>query len=1024
MYTEQMIPEPALPVVLATLIQPYLSVAERSLIDKAYQLAAKTGCHVVHADGRTLLAHATAVAVQLAHWQAPAAVLSAALLAMSQATASFTQPQLAATFQTDVADLVQSLADHSHLSDNYSTAYTTSPKERMATIHSELPWLLVSLQRSPTAFVIRLADKLQQFQSLAKLPHKEQIAFATNVNDIFVPFADRLGMNQVKYALEDAAFAILQPDIIAQMQQRYPLQRRQQAIRPLLQQVEAALVRQGIAATVQTQTRSFFDLYCLESSVKAELLPHLVDPIVVVTQDEASCYQALGVVNAVWPPQLGNINDLIALPRPNGYRGLHTRLHYRSDEVVMVLIRDQTMQQVAEAGITAVWQGYHNPIDLKLPGWQDPPPGKINLLTPSGELVLLPKGATPIDFAYAIHIGLGHQCTGAMVNGRTRSLDSVLENGDTVRILTGVAHVGPSADWLSFVKTKRARTAIRRWLKTEQESSLPPLPLPDNISLTDMPLMPKASLRSLAKSGLPQRMAACCHPEPPDDIVGYVTKNQLVSIHRANCARVRGLRPLIEAHWENIDLQLHEEIYLLAIDRPGLIHDISQVVSDANLNMNAFFAERMVDGSAQIRIILGDVPHWKVDRLLKELSAVWRIRLVERRAPGFLPAATNSGVGGNPYTLRPVTGRGFYGRKRELGELIQNLRNMRPGEAVLLWGPRRVGKTSLLLELMQNNMNNRDYIVVFIDMQKLSGRSTIVFIREILQEVAQKAGQPEAVPKFNRLKQDPLGYFRSFLDNSPSLRHKHLVLILDEFQIITTLSQETVTLADINHTFRSLIQHQGGLTIIFSGGGVLDRLLRQSEASFMLEVVRFQKIEVLDETAARKLIVEPAHHVRYEDTAVEYLLYLTARHPYYLQWLCGELMTRAKRDQWQRIDQPRLQLLLDEWLPQQGEQVFSHLWGSSTKFNAKEQFINKLVLAILATHADADGFLSLEQIEAAFPSHILTKKDSLWYTLQNLAKMDTITIKGEQYAIQIPLFHRWMQLNYTVDHILKEEKHR
>lgn len=1008
-----MIHKPAANPPFDTLLQSYLAAADQAFVLRAYQFACQGLDQASHPDGRLLHHHATAVANQLAQWQAPAAVLAAALLAPMHANAPLDLAhlnQLATHFSLEVAQLVQNLASHDQLSDNYATDYITSTSERLAVITSELPWLVLTLQRSPTAVVIRLADKLQQFQSLANLPLPAQTAFATNVNAIFVPFADRLGMKLVKYKLEDAAFAVLQPELFASMQKRYPVAKRTQAMLPLLQQVGHALAQRGIAAHVKTQTRSFFDLYRLESSIKSELPFYLIDPIVVIVEDVAACYQALGAVNSIWPPQLSQISDLIAAPRANGYRALHTRLHFQPDEVVIVLIRDQAMQVIAEAGITAVWCGYPSPIDLKFPGWQDPPPGKINLLTPSGDIMTLPKGATPIDFAYAIHIGLGHQCTGAMVNGRTKSLNTPLENGDVVRILTGMAHVGPSPEWLSFTKTKRARTAIRRWFKTEHDNHFSPPNSPDNLALKEAQPAPKAILRSLAEADLPQRIAACCRPDPPDDIVGYVTKNHVVSIHRANCARVRGLRPLIEAYWENMDLQLHKEIYLLVLDRPGLVRDVSQVVANAQLNMNAFFAERGLDGSAQIRIVLGEVPHWKTDQLLTELNTVPGIRFVERRTPSFSTMLTNSGVERNPYTLRPVTGHAFYGRQRELMQLIQNLRDVRPGEAVLLWGPRRVGKTSLLLQLEQHIMNNRDYIMVFIDMQRLSGRSTTIFIRDILRKISEAVGEPQTAPKFNRLRQDPLGYFRSFLDNSPILRRKHLVLILDEFQLLADLSEEEVTLADINHTFRSLIQHQGGLTIIFSGGGVLDMLLRQSEASFMLEVARYQKIEGLDEAAARQLVEEPARHIRYSATAVDHLLYLTARHPYYLQWICGELMTWAEREQWQQIDKLHLQLLLDEWLPQQGEQFFNHLWGSSTKFNARDLFINKLLLTVLATQADAHSFLSLSQIEAHFPNQILSKKDSLWYMLQNLAKMDTVLMKDEQYTIQIPLFHRWMQL--------------
>ncbi len=255
------------------------------------------------------------------------------------------------------------------------------------------------------------------------------------------------------------------------------------------------------------------------------------------------------------------------------------------------------------------------------------------------------------------------------------------------------------------------------------------------------------------------------------------------------------------------------------------------------------------------------------------------------------------------------------------------------------------------------------------------------------------------------------------MDNNPHLRDKQIVLIIDEFQLLPHLTEEEVSLADINLAFRSLIQHRGGLSIIFSGGGVLDSLLSQPDASFMLEVARYQKVDCLDEPAARQLVVEPAQRVVYTPTAVDALLTLTARHPYYLQWLCGELMSRAEREEREVIADEHVEQLLTGWLPEQGEQFFNHLWGSSAGLTRPQQFLSKLALVTMAN--GAAEMMPLAEMESLL-SGVLVDTPRLWYVLQDLAQMDTVMSKGEQYIIKMPLFRRWLRENYTVDRVLKE----
>jgi GTP pyrophosphokinase len=1060
----------------------YLTPPDQNRVDTAFSLAEQAHHGRFRLDTSPYIHHPLAVADQLAQCYAPADVLAAALLhdvLKPKYAGGVTLADIEIGLGETVARLVNTVASLGRYGAIYPVGDET-PSAKMDALTARMPWAALILQREPLAVVIKLADKLHNFQSLQVLSAERQIAFATGVRGVFVPFAERLGLRQAKQALEDAAFRVLQPEEYQKMESRYPVAARQEAAAPLIRQVEEQLAAAAVSARVSSHSRSYYEIYQMETAVENRPIPlHTADPLIVVPPNEADCYRVLGLIHSLWPPQLGKMWDYIAAPKPNAYRALHSRVRLPDDAWLQLVIRDEAMQIVANHGITAVWRDIPVTVSPTFHDWQEPPPGQIGVLTPDGDFKMLPEGATPIDFAYAIHSGLGHQCTGAMVNGRQAPLDTPLHTGDVVRILTGNASVGPSPDWLVSVKTARARQAIRRWLKLQKPgdaaekgwslldrrlrqagmilASSEILQQLDetarhmgydsrnelfvaiglrrraasevvkSLQTTDTAVSTRPALQatvlSLDNANIPQQLAACCRPQPPDSIVGYQTARGVVTIHRADCAAARRLRPVIQADWSHIQTDPQFEIHIQAIDRRGLVEDIAAIIAEANINMTSFHADQMPDGSAEMVLGLSDMPPWQRDRLLNRLRRVPEVRQAESRSPTNAAPFSEQSVMArhfeNPYSLRPVTGESFYGRRQELRTLIDNLRNVRPGEAVLLWGPRRIGKTSLLREFQQRVMNSEDYLLAFVDMQGLSGRSTTMFLRDIIKAlVASVADERTRAPNISRMKRDPLGYFRGFLENAPGLQDKFIVIILDEFQLLSSLQEDNVTLADINRYLRSLIQHRGGLSIVFSGGGVLDHLLQQPEASFMLEVARQQKVDCLDAAAARDLIVRPAPRIQYDDAVVDRLLALTAGHPYYLQWMCGELILQADRVRRPSIRPEHLDDLLKIWVPFQGEQFFNHLWGTSTGFTARQLEMGKLALAAVAGSVGEARWFDLAELAGLTAPHL--DETQLWHVCQDLLKMDTLTKSEDRYCIRMPLFQHWMQANYSVERVVKE----
>jgi hypothetical protein len=320
-------------------------------------------------------------------------------------------------------------------------------------------------------------------------------------------------------------------------------------------------------------------------------------------------------------------------------------------------------------------------------------------------------------------------------------------------------------------------------------------------------------------------------------------------------------------------------------------------------------------------------------------------------------------------------------------------------------------------------MSSKDYVLAFVDMQSLSGRSTTMFLRDIVKAIVRALPESATAkaPTLARMKRDPLGYFRGFLENVPDLRDKHIVLILDEFQLLSELYDEQVTLADINRYFRSMIQHRHGLSMIFCGGGVLETLLYQPEAAFLLELVRHQEIGCLDEVAAQQLIVQPAHRIQYDEAAVDYLVDVTAGHPYYLQWLCGELLARADREQRSSISLQHLQDAVTDWLPYQGEHFFSHLWGNGIGYDMDAQQRHKLVLTAVTESAIDDRWVMLDQVCRSGAGTIL-EESQIWRVLQDLVKIGTLDADQNHYRIKVALCEMWLRSNYNVERMIREIK--
>jgi len=360
----------------------------------------------------------------------------------------------------------------------------------------------VAMARDPRVLVIKLADRLHNMRTLRFLPPVKQERKARETLEVLAPLAHRLGMNTVKWELEDLAFATLYPkrydEIVRLVAERAPS--RDTYLHEVVDRVNVDLREGSIKATVTGRPKHYYSIY-QKMIVRGREFADIYDlvGIRVLVENERDCYATLGVIHANWQPVPGRFKDYIAMPKFNMYQSLHTTVIGPGGKPVELQIRTQGMHRTAEYGIAAHWKYKEiKNADVSDPsavsdemGWlrqlldwqreaQEPEEfldslrfdlgaSEVYVFTPKGDVVALPTESTPVDFAYAVHTEIGHRCIGARVNGKLVALESALDNGDTVEIFTSKAeNAGPSRDWLAFVKSPRARTKIRQWFARER----------------------------------------------------------------------------------------------------------------------------------------------------------------------------------------------------------------------------------------------------------------------------------------------------------------------------------------------------------------------------------------------------------------------------------------------------------------------------------------------------------------------------------------------------------------------------
>ncbi len=470
-------------------VAAYHPEPDLDIIKKAYVYSAKVHQGQVRKSGEPYLIHPLEVAGLLAQLRLDEATIVAGLLHDTVEDTLATIEEIKELFGDEVALIVDGVTKLS----KFSASQKLSQEEKQA---ENFRKMLVAMAQDIRVILVKLADRTHNMRTLDHMSEEKQARIAQETLDIYAPLANRLGISWVKTELEDLSFRYTRPKDFAELEQRVSKKKkeREKYVDDVVALITSKLKDAGIPAEVSGRFKHFYSIHkkMRSQGIEFEQVPDVI-AFRIITNDLAHCYGALGLIHQMWKPVPGRFKDFIAIPKPNMYQSLHTTVIGPLSERIEIQIRTEEMHRIAEEGIAAHWAYKEGKSELtrdaekfawlrQLLEWQqdlkDPKEfldtvkvdlftDEVFVFTPRGDVRSLPRGATPVDFAFAIHSAVGEKCVGAKVNGKIVPLRYKLKNGDQVEVLTSPqAH--PSKDWLTFVKTSRAQQKIRAFIKQQQ----------------------------------------------------------------------------------------------------------------------------------------------------------------------------------------------------------------------------------------------------------------------------------------------------------------------------------------------------------------------------------------------------------------------------------------------------------------------------------------------------------------------------------------------------------------------------
>ncbi len=716
-------------------IRKYRPSDDLTLVKKAYDFSLRNHLGQTRASGEPYLVHPLEVATVLAEMRLDTTAIAAGLLHDAVEDTSVTVDDIRAEFGEQVAHIVEGVTKISKID-------FASREEAQA---ESVRKMVLAMVDDIRVVLIKLADRLHNMRTLQHLPPDRQLMIARETQEIYAPIAHRLGMGKIRGELEDLAFQYVDPIAYNQVKDAIESRRKEgEAFLANIQGViEQKLKENNLEATVDGRIKRIYSIWqkLQRQHISVEQIYDMM-ALRIITKSVNDCYAVLGLIHNQWRPVPGRIKDMIAMPRPNLYQSLHTTVMAENGHAFEVQIRTEEMHKMAEEGIAAHWKYKDGPVSARdekrlawlrqVVEWQrevpDPNeflstlkidlyPEEVYTFTPKGKIVILPREATPVDFAYNIHSEVGNSCVGAKVNGRIAPLKYKLRSGDIVEILTQPGH-HPNRDWLGFVKSPRARQKIKHWLNIHQreraieigkkliekearkyrismkeisEAELTKVASENGLGRPDDLLAGigygKFSARSILARLVPASAAnptpgadpegpsngggissvvrrvfggdtsaikvkghndllvyraRCCNPIRGEEIVGYVTRGKGVAVHSKSCANVENLmfepERRIAVEWGKDgtvgtapiwETGFAVKLVVLCDNRPGMLKQITAVISDANTNIRNIEAKTSeTHATVDIVVDILDLKH--LERIISGVRKIPGVREVQR----------------------------------------------------------------------------------------------------------------------------------------------------------------------------------------------------------------------------------------------------------------------------------------------------------------------------------------------------------------------------------------------------------
>ena len=685
-------------------VSTYLPAEQVERVRTAAEFGAAAHQGQTRVSGEPYITHPVAAAVILADLHLDADTIVGAILHDVIEDTPIAKSDIAARFGNDVAEIV----------DGVTKLDQIRFKNREEAQAENFRKMLLAMVRDLRVILVKLADRTHNLRTIEALAPAKRRQIARETLDIYAPVAERLGLYAMKLELEDLGFQSLYPQRYRVIERALKRARGNQKefLAKIRAQLEAALKKAGLVAHVEAREKHLYSIYRKMRRKRAPL-SEIVDVygLRIVVDSVDNSYRALGIVHSVYKPMPGRFKDYVAIPRVNGYQSLHTTLFGPNGVPIEVQIRTEDMNHIAESGIAAHWKYKHdesegsaqqerarkwlsNLVEMEVGGNSeefiesvkvDLFPDKVYVFTPRGEILRLPRGATVVDFAYAVHTDIGNRCVAAKIDRRLTPLRAVLRNGQTVQIITAKGAT-PNPSWVNFVVTAKARSAVRHYLKGLHHNEAVELGrrlLGQALAEFDIELkkIPEQTLQSALtefglenadqlyeKVGLGERLAPlvarrllpldhvdpttgaaasplavagtegllvsyahCCYPIPNDPIFAFLSTGRGIVVHRETCANVEDYRKQpdkwLPVTWQHKPGRLFlAEIRLDIVNRPGMLAALSAAIAETNTNVNHVTIDQR-DAETQVLIFIVEV---------EDRAQLARIMRVVRRMPDVL----------------------------------------------------------------------------------------------------------------------------------------------------------------------------------------------------------------------------------------------------------------------------------------------------------------------------------------------------------------------------------------------------